>query len=66
MSQDAMEPDAQGNFDGSMDADEYGGLSLEDDPGGTVNPADLAGTASGDDAEVGYDPEFSEADEQPE
>jgi hypothetical protein len=32
--------------------EDYGGLTIEDEPG-TVNPADLAGTASDDDAAVG-------------
>ena len=41
--------------------EDYGGLTVEDEPG-TVNPADLAGTASEDDADVGYEPEFSEGD----
>lgn len=34
------------------DPDEYGGLSVEDDPEGTIDPAELAGTASSDDADV--------------
>ena len=29
-----------------------GNLTVEDDPEGTVDPADLAGTASADDADV--------------
>jgi len=29
-----------------------GNLTIEDDPEGTVDPADLAGTASDDDADV--------------
>ena len=29
-----------------------GNLSIEDDPQGTVDPSDLAGTASDDDADV--------------
>jgi hypothetical protein len=45
-------------------ADEgYGSLSVEDDEAGTVNPADLAGTAKADDEPVGYQPAASEADE---
>lgn len=39
----------------------YGSLSVEDDPGGTVDPADLAGTAKPDDEPVGYQPSASEA-----
>ena len=46
----------------SMDAEEYGTLSVEDNPEGTVNPADLAGTADESDAEVVYQPEYSEED----
>jgi hypothetical protein len=39
-----------------------GSLSIEDDPDGTQDPADLAGTASSDDETVGYQPTSSEAD----
>jgi hypothetical protein len=46
----------------SMGADEYGSLSVEDNPEGTVNPADLAGTADESDADVVYQPEYSEED----
>ena len=42
--------------------DDYGSMSVEDEPGGTVDPGDLAGTAECDDAEVGYQPESSQAD----
>ena len=42
--------------------EDYGGLTIEDEPG-TVNPADLAGTASDDDAAVGYAPEHSEGED---
>ncbi len=48
--------------DDSLTAEEFGSLTVEDEPG-TVDPADLAGTASDDDDEVGYEPAFSEADE---
>ena len=44
------------------DADEYGSLSIEDDPNGTVDPADLAGTANESDDEVVYQPDYSEED----
>jgi hypothetical protein len=47
--------------DAPMTQEEYGSLSVEDDPGGTVNPADLAGTAKEDDEPVGYQPSASEA-----
>jgi hypothetical protein len=41
-------------------ADEYGSLSVEDNPDGTVDPSDLAGTANESDDEVVYQPEYSE------
>jgi hypothetical protein len=44
---------------------DYGSLSVEDDPSGTVNPADLAGTGKPEDEAVGYQPEATEADSQP-
>jgi hypothetical protein len=43
-------------------AGEYGSLSVEDNPDGTVNPADLAGTADESDDDVVYQPEHSEKD----
>ena len=43
-------------------ADEYGSLTVEDNPNGTVDPGDLAGTADESDAEVVYQPEYSEED----
>jgi hypothetical protein len=43
------------------DPESYGGLSIEDDPDGTVDPADLAGTADESDDQIG--PAFSEADD---
>ena len=46
------------------DPENYGGLSIEDDPGGTVDPADVAGTASRDDDTVSYAPEHSEAEDR--
>ena len=39
-----------------------GSLSIEDNPEGTVDPADLAGTADESDADVVYQPEHSEED----
>jgi len=42
--------------------DEYGSLSVEDNPDGTVFPGDLAGTANESDDEVVYQPEHSEQD----
>jgi hypothetical protein len=43
-------------------ADEYGSLTVEDNPDGTVDPGDLAGTADDSDADVVYKPEYSEGD----
>ena len=43
-------------------AEEYGSLSVEDNPEGTVFPADLAGSASDEDDDVVYQPEHSEQD----
>lgn len=62
MSNDSTMPDPDGD---SLTAEEFGRLTVEDEPG-TVNPADLAGTASDDDEGIGYQPAFSEAadDEQ--
>ena len=37
---------------GLTDPDEYGSLSVEDDPEGTVDPADLAGGADETDEDV--------------
>ena len=34
------------------DPNEYGGLSVEDDPQGTVDPSEVAGTATSDDEDV--------------
>ena len=34
------------------DPDEYGSLSVEDDPAGTTDPGELAGTAGGSDEDV--------------
>ncbi|HYP44588.1 MAG TPA: hypothetical protein VEQ66_05265 [Propionibacteriaceae bacterium] len=55
MSQDATDSDSLGD-------EEYGNLTIEDDAEGTVDPGELAGTASSDDDSVGYQPEFSEGD----
>ena len=43
-------------------ADEYGSLTVEDNPEGTVDPADLAGTANESDDDVAYQPKHSEKD----
>ena len=50
------------NLRSDRDQENHGTLSVEDDPAGTVDPADLAGTAQPDDADVAYRPS-SEADE---
>ncbi len=34
------------------DPDEFGGLSVEDDPEGTIDPGELAGTAQDGDEDV--------------
>ena len=46
----------------SKDSEEYGSLTVEDNPEGTVDPAELAGTADEADDEVAYQPEYSEKD----
>jgi hypothetical protein len=38
--------------DGTADDAEYGSLTVEDDPEGTVDPSELAGTATKDDQDV--------------
>jgi hypothetical protein len=43
--------------------EDQGTLSVEDDPDGTTDPADLAGTAGPDDADRADTPSTSEADE---
>jgi hypothetical protein len=44
-------------------AEDYGSLSVEDDEAGTQDPADLAGTANSDDADVATQASVNEADE---
>ena len=39
-----------------------GSLSVEDDPEGTTDPAELAGTSGPDDTQPAYRPSISEAD----
>ena len=53
------ENDEQGAPSG---AEEYGSLSVEDNPNGTVFPDDLAGTADESDDKVVYQPEHAEKD----
>jgi hypothetical protein len=54
MSNETYDPNPPGeNEAGDMnDPGEYGGLSVEDDPQGTVDPADVAGTADESDEDV--------------
>jgi hypothetical protein len=48
----------------SVDSPEkYGSLTIEDDAVETIDPAEVAGTAGHDDAQVAYAPEHSEADD---
>ena len=54
------ENDEQGAPTGA--AEEYGSLTVEDNPEGTVFPSDLAGTADESDDQVVYQPEHSEED----
>jgi hypothetical protein len=44
------------------DREDLGSLSVEDDPAGTEDPAELAGTAKPDDARPASQPSVSEAD----
>jgi hypothetical protein len=44
------------------DADDLGSLTVEDDPEGTVDPAELAGGADESDADVSDGPQYSEED----
>jgi hypothetical protein len=63
MSEQPTDPDRAQDVDtADLDAEEYGSLTVEDEPG-TVDPAGLAGTASPSDEQVGYEPEFSAHDE---
>jgi hypothetical protein len=45
--------------DADLDADDYGSLTVEDEGAETVDPADVAGTAADDDADIGYSPDQS-------
>ena len=46
----------------ATNTDRYGSLSIEDDPAGTVDPGELAGSAGEQDDTGG--PAYSEADDQ--
>lgn len=50
MSPQDLEPDVPA--EPAPEDPDLGGLSVEDDPEGTVNPAELAGTATEDDEDV--------------
>lgn len=54
MSTPSIEEDPTGDdvVETVNDPDEFGSLSVEDDPAGTVDPGELAGTASTDDEDV--------------
>jgi hypothetical protein len=58
------ESDEASHEESLVEQENYGGLSVEDDPDGTEDPADLAGSTTPDDAKVGYQPSASEADER--
>ena len=62
MSDQTPEPTENDQQSTPLDADEYGSLTIEDNPEGTVDPGDLAGTADESDADVAYQPEHSEED----
>ncbi len=49
---DANESVEHGASPALTDPDEYGGLSIEDDPEGTVDPGELAGGADETDEDV--------------
>lgn len=63
MSEQTSEPNERPDAGESAEPGEYGHLSVEDDPRGTVDPADLAGTAGPQDEPAGYQPAVTEADE---
>jgi hypothetical protein len=54
MSEDTYDPNPPGeNEPGDMnDPEQYGSLSVEDDPQGTIDPAEVAGTAADSDEDV--------------
>ncbi len=63
MSEQTPEPIERPDTGESIESGDYGHLSVEDDPRGTVDPADLAGTAGPQDEPTGYRPAVTEADE---
>jgi hypothetical protein len=53
MSAQNTDDDQQRSEDGDVtEAEQYGSLSVEDDPEGTIHPSELAGTATEDDEDV--------------
>lgn len=48
-SQENVTPDESGNGDPAAEQENVGTLSVEDEPGGTSDPAELAGTAGPED-----------------
>lgn len=62
MTEQSPESDAS---DLAGDPESYGGLSIEDDPGGTIDPAELAGTADESDATVAYAPQHNDSEAPP-
>ena len=61
-SRESRESAEASNAGPATEQEDYGSLSVEDDPAGTEDPAELAGTAKPDDAKPAR-PSVSEADE---
>jgi hypothetical protein len=59
-----MSEQAEHRDDEATEPENYGSLNVEDDPDGTEDPADLAGTATSEDTSVGYQPSTGEPCEQ--
>jgi hypothetical protein len=55
------EPTADRDPD-AVDTEDLGSLTVEDDPQGTVDPADLAGGADESDSEAALHPDHTEED----
>lgn len=62
MSERSPEPDPT-PATADLDAEEYGGLTVEDEGAQTVDPADVAGTADETDEDIGYSPDHTAADQ---
>jgi hypothetical protein len=52
MSSETFDPDQPAEEQDMTDPEEYGSLSVEDDPEGTIDPAEIAGTADESDEDV--------------